>query len=152
MGRGRAVCLGFAAVLNGCVASGPVPPASLDVRNDTCAFCRMYVSDAALAAQIVARGEEPRFFDDIGCLAAYLRAHPHTAGATAYVADHRTHAWVAADRAVYSRVPTLDTPMGSHLIAHEDAASRDADSAVTSALTVSASAVFGRDAGLGDTP
>ena len=31
--------------------------------------CRMAVSAAGVAAQVVAPGEEPRFFDDIGCLA-----------------------------------------------------------------------------------
>ncbi len=36
----------------------------------------MAVSSARFASQIVAPGEEPRFFDDLGCLAAYLREHP----------------------------------------------------------------------------
>jgi copper chaperone NosL len=34
---------------------------------------------------------------------------------------------VRADAAVYTEVASLATPMGSHLIAHADAASRDAD-------------------------
>ena len=87
----------------------------------------MAVSSAAFASQLVAPGELPRFFDDLGCLADYLKAGKAPAGATAFVADHRTRAWVRADRAVYTRVPGLETPMGSHAIAHADAASRDAD-------------------------
>jgi len=47
-------------------------------------------------------------------------------GARAFVADHRTGEWVPAESAVYSRAP-IDTPMGSHLIAHASAASRDLD-------------------------
>ena len=60
-------------------------------------------------------GELPRFFDDLGCLADYLTAGKAPAGAAAFVADHRTKAWVRADRAVYTRVPGLATPMGSHV-------------------------------------
>jgi copper chaperone NosL len=106
---------------------GAPEPAALDTRNEACASCRMAVSSAAFAAQLVAPGELPRFFDDLGCLADYLKAGKAKAGATAFVADHRTKAWVRADRAVYTRVPGLETPMGSHAIAHADAASRDAD-------------------------
>ena len=65
----------------------------------------MAVSSAVFASQLVAPGELPRFFDDLGCLADYLKAGKAPAGATAFVADHRTKAWVRADRAVYTRVP-----------------------------------------------
>ena len=55
---------------------GPPGPAALDTKNDACAWCRMGASDARFAAQLVAPREEPRFFDDIGCLAAFLAATP----------------------------------------------------------------------------
>lgn len=111
-----------------CSPSGPPPPASLDTANEACRHCRMMVSDARFAAQLVAPGEEPLFFDDVGCLRDFLREDPQrAAGFTAYVADHRTRAWVPQDQAVYTRVESLSTPMNSHLIAHADAASRAAD-------------------------
>lgn len=113
---------------------GPPGPAPLDPRNEACAQCRMAVSSQRFAGQIVAPGEEARFFDDLSCLAAYLRAHPgQPPGARAFVADHRTGEWVLADRAVYSLAP-IDTPMGSHLIAHASAASRDLDEAARGAV------------------
>jgi copper chaperone NosL len=112
---------------------GPAGPAPLDTRNEVCAHCRMAVSSQRFAGQIVAAGEEPRFFDDLACLAAYLHARPPPRGALAYVADHRTGEWVPADRALYSRAP-VDTPMGSHLIAHATAASRDLDPAARGAV------------------
>jgi copper chaperone NosL len=103
----------------------------------------MAVSSAVFASQLVAPGELPRFFDDLGCLADYLKAGKAPKGATAFVADHRTKAWVRADRAVYTRVPGLETPMGSHVIAHADAASRDADPAAKTGVPVSAAELFG---------
>ncbi len=119
-----ACALGFAAC-----RPGALGPAELDTRNDACASCRMPVSDARLASQLVAPGELPRFFDDLGCLRDFVAARKTPRGAVAFVADHRTKQWVRADAAVYTRVPGLETPMSSHLVAHADAASRDHDEA-----------------------
>jgi copper chaperone NosL len=125
-------------------AQAPTRPAPLDTKNEQCASCRMAVSDAGFAAQIVAPSDEPRFFDDVGCLRDYLKA-PNTrpAMAIAYVADHRTKAWVAASQAVYTRVPALETPMGSHLVAHADGASRDRDPVARGGVPMRPDDVFG---------
>jgi copper chaperone NosL len=104
----------------------------------------MAVSDPRFAAQLVASGEEPRFFDDLGCLRDWLRAHPdRPRGARAFVADHRTKAWVPAAAALYTRVPGLETPMSSHLVAHESPASRDADADAAAGRPLTAAEVFG---------
>lgn len=109
-------------------ASGPPGPAPLDTKNESCAWCRMAVSDARFAGQIAAPSEEPRFFDDVGCLGHFVAGgKARRPGAVAYVADHRTRTWVRADAALYTEVASLATPMGTHLIAHADPASRDAD-------------------------
>ncbi len=122
---------------------GDLQPAPLDTRNEQCASCRMAVSTAVFASQLVGPGENPRFFDDLGCLADFLKAGKAPAGALAFVADHRTKAWVRADRAVYTRVGGLETPMGSHVIAHADAVSRDSDPDARGGSPVSPSELFG---------
>lgn len=138
--RGLAIALGSA--LAACT-SGPPGPAPLDTRNERCGFCHMAVSDASIAGQIVASGEEPLFFDDIGCLASYLAGHEaRRVTGVVYVADHRTRVWVEASGAVYTRVPGLETPMGSHLVAHADAASRAEDPAAQGGTSVSREEVF----------
>jgi copper chaperone NosL len=125
-------------------SSGPPAPAELDTRNESCAHCRMAVSDQRFAAQVGAPGELPRFFDDVGCLASWLKDQPTLPkGAVAWVADHRTRAWVVAAEAVYTRVPGLETPMGSHLVAHADAASRDGDEDTRGGTPVTLSELFG---------
>ena len=124
-------------------AEGPPGPATLGVGRQPCDHCRMTVSDPRFAAQLVAPGEDPRFFDDVGCLAAFLRDPEGVPpGAVAYVADHRTSDWVRAATAVYTRVDTLATPMSSHLIAHADAASRDADPVTRDGVAVPAADLF----------
>jgi copper chaperone NosL len=116
-------------MLVACGTSVP-EPAVLDTRNDVCGTCRMTVSMQKFAAQVVAPGELPVFFDDIGCLARYLKEHPDLPrGAASFVADHRTGAWAPAASAVFTRAPGVETPMGSHLLAHATVASRDADPA-----------------------
>lgn len=127
-------------VMIGCSAAQE--PASVDTRNDSCTHCRMTVSDVRFAGQIVAPGEEPRFFDDLGCLRDYLKKNGAPKGATAYVADHRTKTWVVAANAVYVRNEQIDTPMGSSLLAWVDAASRDAD-ADSRGTWLTATEVFG---------
>lgn len=117
-------------------AAGAPQPAPLDTRNEACASCRMAVSEVRFAAQVVAPGEVPLFFDDLGCLATFLKAGRAPAAAAVFVADHRSHAWVPAAAAVYTRVPQVATPMGSHVIAHADAASRDQDAAARGGTSV----------------
>jgi copper chaperone NosL len=135
-------CFGVGLLLSAC-QGGPLEPAALDTRNEACASCRMAVSDGRFAAQLVAPGELPRFFDDLGCLAAFVKAGRAPKGALAFVADHRTKAWVRADRAAFCRVPGLATPMGSHLVAHASAASRDQDPDARHGAPVSMGEVFG---------
>jgi copper chaperone NosL len=125
----RAAATILVLLIAGC-ASGPPAPVALQP-GTPCTHCRMTVLDAKLAAQLVGAGEEPRFFDDIGCLAAYLGGHPSD-GATAYVADHASGQWIEASHAVYGRDPALATPMNSHLFAHASAQARAADTTVTS--------------------
>jgi len=138
------------AVAAACAASGPAP---LDTRNDACSSCRMAVSDRRFAAQLLAPGEDPRFFDDVGCLASYLRSKGELPkGARAYVADHRHQVWIDAATAVYARVESLETPMGSHLVAHADAASRAEDAEARAGKPLGAAEVFGPSGPPGRTP
>ncbi len=123
---------------------GPAQPSSVDTRSDSCAFCRMAVSDARFAGQLAAPGEEPRFFDDLGCLRDYLGAnHRLPRGSVAFVADHRTGEWVRAARALYTRRESLRTPMSSHVIAHAGRTSRDGDPAAAEGSPVPVAELFG---------
>lgn len=122
---------------------GEPSPAPLDTATETCRSCRMPVSDPRLAAQLSAPGEEAVFFDDIGCLRDFLKQNRVPPAAFAYVVDHRTASWVRAAEATYSRCPSLETPMGSHLIAHSSPESRDADATAGRCAGVSPEEVFG---------
>jgi copper chaperone NosL len=123
---------------------GTLAPVTVDTRNDACAHCRMTVSDLRFAAQVVAPGEEPRVFDDLGCLRAYLAATPQPgSGSVAFVASYGTKAWVRAGDALYLQRETLETPMGSGIVAFEDVAGRDAEAAARGGRRMTAGEVFG---------
>jgi copper chaperone NosL len=100
----------------------------------------MVVSDARFAGQIAAPGEEPLFYDDIGCLASAVAAGKSMEHA--WVADHRTREWVPASRAVFTQVPGLETPMSSHLVAHTSEESRKADAAASGGRAMTSAEVF----------
>ena len=142
--RLRSALAAFALALFAACSRGPAVPAALDTKNESCGWCRMAVSDARFAAQLVAPSEEPRFFDDVGCLATFLKSGGAPAkGQIAYVADHRTKAWVRASSAVYTKKSGLETPMGSGVIAHADAASREADPDAAGGTAVMLRDLFG---------
>lgn len=86
----------------------------------TCTSCRMTLSQPRFAAQLVAPGEDPLFFDDIGCLAAYLNTNTTPSEIVVYVADYQSGEWLNARDAVYARDPTVETPMSSHILAFRD--------------------------------
>ena len=126
----------------GCQAGVPTP-ATLDEANEHCRFCRMAVSSQRFAAQLVAPREEPMFFDDLGCLRAFLEGKPTLrSGTVAYVADHRTRTWLPAERALYTRNDAVATPMGSHVIAHASDASREADPDARGGRLISIGEIF----------
>lgn len=110
-------------------AGGPPAPVAIDVVNDVCSHCRMVISSRNTAAQLLAPGEEPRLFDDLGCLRSAVAGAPPPAGTAIFVADHLTGAWVRLEDAVLTEVPGLQTPMGSGLVAHRTSADRDRDPA-----------------------
>jgi len=120
-------------------------PAKLDPAKDRCIQCGMAVSKPKFAAQLVVPGQDPAFFDDISCLAAYLDEPTHfSPKAVAYVADHRTGDWVLAAKAMYTRAGSVTTPMGSALIANADEGSRSKDPDAVSGTPLTINQVFPR--------
>lgn len=108
-------CLLFSAF---CTA--PTGPVEITANADACHWCRMTIADRRLAAQLIAPGEEPRLFDDIGCMTSELaRERKRPEDLRIYVADYESGRWIEAERASFERCAEISTPMASHIIAHE---------------------------------
>jgi copper chaperone NosL len=135
--------LAAVALLASACTAGVPEPVAIDLANDVCAHCRMVISSRATAAQILSPGEEPRLFDDLGCLKSDLARAVPPAGSVIVVADHLTAEWLKLDEAVLTEVPGLQTPMGSGLVAHRSAAARDSDLAARGGRPYQVSALLG---------
>lgn len=135
--------LAAVALVAAACAGGPPEPVALALGHDVCASCRMVISSRTTAAQLLAPGEEPRLFDDLGCLQTALQAGPPPEGTVIVVADHLTGDWIRLEDAVLTEVPGLQTPMGSGLIAHRTAAARDGDAAARGGRAYDRSTLLG---------
>jgi copper chaperone NosL len=78
----------------------------------------MLISSAATGGEIVSAGSDPRFYDDIGCVAADS-ATPGSAGdgTRTYVRVSGRDEWIEAGRAHYAQPAEAQTPMGSGVMA-----------------------------------
>lgn len=72
-----------------------------------CAHCRMLVSDPRFAAQLVTHDHDRLYFDDPGCLAAYMHEH---AKEVEHAWVHTDSAWISAEGARFSA--GASSPMG----------------------------------------
>jgi copper chaperone NosL len=91
----------------------------------------MLISIERGSAQIVSPADDPRFYDDVGCLAADWRAHATHAHAFVRTAD----AWTPAAAAAFARVAGTRTAMGSGIVAFASAEEARAAGAGESLLT-----------------
>lgn len=110
-------------VLIGC-GEQALRPEPVPVDRMACSRCGMLVSREDQSAEWIAAGEEPRFYDDIGCLATDPWNPP---GRNARFV-HVGRTWSLAETVFYARPPGASTPMGYDLVAfatREEAASRD---------------------------
>ncbi len=100
---------------------GRPEPVEIPLNEASCSHCRMAVSEREFAAEVVAPDGRVNYFDDIGCLAAWLREHQPPAEAGIYVVDFETGKWLNAESAYYVKSSRIPTPMASGVVAFSDA-------------------------------
>jgi copper chaperone NosL len=101
----------------GCAAA-PAGPPTIRYGEAVCARCGMTINEARFAAAVRTRGGEAVRFDDIGCLATFLR-NPAAAPAAIFVHDYEQEHWMDARRATFVATEALLTPMGYGLAAFD---------------------------------
>lgn len=108
------------AALGGC----SLEPQPLRVGLDECARCRMTVSEAQFAGQLLTRRGRVLTFDSVECLAGYVNEGTVPADDlhSLWVMDFNDpEQWIPAERAVYVQGDGIRSPMGLGLTAHLDA-------------------------------
>ena len=105
------------ALLAGCARPAP---RSIAVGQEACRHCHMTIADPRFAAELVTTKGKVFVFDDVGCLAAFVRegSVPAAQQHSLWVYDYlRPDSLLDARQAVYLSVDTLGTPMASHFVA-----------------------------------
>ncbi|WP_456451185.1 hypothetical protein [Hydrogenimonas sp.] len=82
-----------------------------------CSECKMPIGSKKFAGEVVAADGKTRFFDDVGCLGAWLAKQPFKNEATVWVYTLDTRRWIDGRRAWYSLFE--NTPMGYGFGAYE---------------------------------
>ena len=91
------------------------------VAEDACSYCRMAISEKQFAAEFVDSESTAFKFDDIGCLANFIKKQKNSAKPVAYfVMDFENREWVKAENAFYVRTSEVSTPMNGGIIALKD--------------------------------
>ena len=101
-------------LLASCQKQAPEPVALSP--EDMCAYCKMAVSEKRYAAELIDTEGQAFKFDDIGCMANFVRkSHPK---ASAYfVMDFDERQWIRAEDAYYIRSSEFNTPMKGNIVA-----------------------------------
>jgi copper chaperone NosL len=106
-------------LLIGC-ASNSLEPVAL-APEDMCDYCRMIISEKRYAAEFIDSEGQAFKFDDIGCMANFIRSKRTTTKVVArFVMDFDSRQWIRAEDAYYVRSPEVTTPMNGGIIAFND--------------------------------
>jgi copper chaperone NosL len=92
---------------------------------DVCSYCKMAISETQYAAEILTEDGEPLPFDDLACLALYLKERQVNVGAI-FVMDYSSRTWVKAEDAHFLRSPRFKTPMSGGIAAFREKARAEA--------------------------
>jgi len=113
-GGGGYPALWLLGLLLGC---GPREPRDIAFGEETCSHCHMTVADARFSAEVITRTGRTYIFDDVGCLANWLRDEPAPIASAWVWSMAPGEGWIPAAEAVYVQSDSLHTPMGSGLAA-----------------------------------
>ena len=107
-------------LLAGCLGQMTDKAPNIRYGQDTCAECRMIITDARFAGAFINAEGDIFKFDDIGCMRTYEEKN-HTVIQNSWVHDTRSEEWIDPAKAIFIRSTTLDTPMGYGIAAFSSA-------------------------------
>lgn len=120
MSTPKLVIVTVALLASACRATVIGPP-EIVVDRAVCSHCGMFVSEPAYAAAYQAGGNDPRVFDDIGCMLDAVRRET-AAPISIWLQDAAGGGWIAVERAFVVASERIQSPMHGGLLAYADAA------------------------------
>ncbi len=98
--------------VNSCLGH-KLAPEEVYINEDSCAYCKMLISDIHFSAQLLKLDAETKKFDDVVCLLNYLATQNQAREEAIYVYPFQQKGWVKAQFAIYLVSENISTPMGS---------------------------------------
>lgn len=93
-------------------------PVAIKYNADKCDHCKMTITDARFAAELVTQKGRAYKFDDINCMTAYAKEHASTAVKTFWINEYGTgNQLIDAEKAYYIKTEVLKSPMGGNTAA-----------------------------------
>jgi len=113
------VIVAFALLAAACSAKAMGAP-DIIVDRTVCSHCNMLISELTYAAAYQVDGNDPRVFDDIGCMLDGLRGEG-ASPINVWVQNAAGGGWLDAGDAIFVASPNVRTPMGGGILAYADA-------------------------------
>lgn len=124
----RKLILFLTGILSASILMGCEPePQPIRYGSDECAYCRMIITDAEFASQIVNNQAKAYKFDSVECMAAYDISNENSENVhSRWVPDfNNMDEWLEAESAVYLHSESLRSPMGLFISAYADRATAE---------------------------
>lgn len=100
-------------MLGACGTPGPKP---IQLNKDLCAYCKMTITDAQFATQLVTQKGRNYVFDDIVCMIGFIDDNAETEVSHFYVADFsRPSDFIDIEQAKLLQSDSLRSPMGGNV-------------------------------------
>lgn len=97
-----------------CSAPGPLP---VKLNVDSCSYCKMIVTDAHFVTQLTTKKGRQYVFDDMICMAGYMKENKEMDYAHVYIADYvHPSNFVDLDHAILLQSDSLSSPMNGNMI------------------------------------
>ncbi len=96
-------------------------PKEIAIGKDQCDNCKMTITEAKYATQLITEKGKTYKFDDIRCMDDYASSNPdQSSGSTTYVVDFPTGDFIKTQNASLIKGGSIKSPMGGNTQAYSD--------------------------------
>lgn len=100
-------------------------PEAIKLNQDNCSFCKMSISDAKFATEVVTDKGRVYKFDDLHCMLGFVKADANFKGTLYAVPAEDEKTFVMAKEAFYVKSDAIKSPMKGNTLAYKSKAAAE---------------------------